>query len=201
MTAFVLLHADRAATLLADDPIVPADDVARFAEVTELLGETAALRADADRARDAALAEARDEGFAAGHAEGRAAGEASIAEALLRLAKADAARAEAQRADLARLAIGVVRRIAGSVGAPEFVAGIAAQAAVKIAPDGVATIRVHPDAAPRASERLAGLRHVAVEEDAALDYTDCVVETALGRTHAGLETQLALLERSWELTA
>lgn len=201
MTGFVLLHADRAATLLADDPIVPADDVARFADVTGLLGAASALRADADGAREAALATARDEGFAAGYAEGRAAGEESITEELVRLVEADAARAERQRTDLARLAIEVVRRIAGAVGSPEFVARIAAQATAEVAPDAFATIRVHPDAADRTSERLAGLRHVAVEGDTTLAPFDCVVETALGRTRAGLETQIALLERAWRPVA
>ncbi len=197
MSGFILLHAQADASLLADDPIVPAADVARFAETVALLGAAAALRDDARGARDTALADAREEGYAAGHAEGRAAGDASIRDELARLAAADAARADAQREDLARLALKVVRRIAGSVGTDDFVAGLAAQAAAHVAPETAATVRVHPDAVARTRERLAGARLLSVEGDATLDPFDCIVETLLGRTHAGLDTQLAHLEQAW----
>lgn len=200
MSSFLLLHADSASTLLADDPIVPADDVTRLEDVTALLDAAAALRNDAQEARDAARAAARAEGFAAGHAEGRAAGEASIRDELLRLAQDDAVRAETQRADLAKLALEVVRRIAGTIGAPEMIAGIAAQAAAQVAPETAATVRVHPAAVVRVTERLATLRHISVEADETLAPDDCVVATPLGRTHAGLDTQIAQLERAWGLT-
>ncbi|UVO50035.1 FliH/SctL family protein [Sphingomonas sp. SUN019] len=200
MSNFLLLHADRAATLLADDPIVPADDVTRFGDVTALLDAATTLRDDAQEAHNAALAAAREEGFAAGHAEGRAAGEASIRDELLRLAQEDAVRAEAQRADLAKLALEVVRRIAGTIGAPDMIAGIAAQAAAQVAPETAATVRVHPTVVVRVTERLAGLRYIAVEADDTLAPDDCVVATPLGRTHAGLDTQIAQLERAWGLT-
>lgn len=200
MSNFLLLHADHAATLLADDPIVSADDVTRFGDVTALLDAATSLRDDAQQARGAALAAARAEGFAAGHAEGRAAGEASIRDELLRLAHEDAARATAQRADLAKLALEVVRRIAGTIGAPEMVAGLAAQAAAQVAPETAATVRVHPAAVAQVTERLATLRHITVEADETLARDDCVLATPLGRTHAGLDTQIAQLERAWSLT-
>lgn len=201
MSNFLLLHADRAATLLADDPIVAANDVTRFGDVTALLDAATSLRDDAQEARDAALAAARADGFAAGHAEGRAAGDSSIRDELLRLAQEDAVRAETQRADLAKLALEVVRRIAGTVGAPDMIAGIAAQAAAQVAPETAATVRVHPASAAKVADRLANLRHIAVEADETLAPNDCVVATPLGRTHAGLDTQIAQLERAWGLTA
>lgn len=200
MSNFLLLHADRAATLLADDPIVSAEDVTRLDSATALLGAAAMLRDDAQEARNAVLATARAEGFAAGHAEGLAAGEASIREELLRLAQDDAGRAAAQRADLAKLALEVVRRIAGTIGAPDMIAGIAAQAAAQVAPETAASVRVHPDAVAATTQRLAGLRHITVEADDSLAPNDCVLVTPLGRTHAGLDTQIAQLERAWGLT-
>lgn len=200
MSSFLLLHVDRDATLLADDPIVPANDVTRLRDVTALLDAATTMRDDAHDARNAALASARAEGFRAGHVDGLAAGEASIREELLRLAQDDAVRAEAQRADLAKLALEVVRRMAGMIGTPDFVAGIAAQAAAQVAPTTAATVRVNPAVAPRVAERLGSLHHVTVEGDETLEIDDCIVETALGRTHAGLETQIAQLERAWSLT-
>lgn len=200
MSAFLLLHADRATTLLADDPIVSAKDVTRLGSATALLGAATMLRDDAQGARDATLAAARAEGFAAGHVEGRAAGEVSIREELLRLAQEDAVRAGAQRADLAKLALEVVRRIAGTIGAPDVIAGIAAQAAAHVAPETAATVRVHSDAVVATTRRLAGLRHITVEADDTLAPDDCVLATPLGRMHAGLDTQIAQLERAWGLT-
>ena len=198
MTNFLLLHADRDTSLLVDDPIVPAGDVARFGEIAALLDAAAALRRDADSAYHVAREEARAGGYAEGERAGRAAGEAAIRDELLRLAQADAARGEAQRADLARLALEVVRRIAGELGA-DVVAGIATRAAQDIAPNAHATIRVHPDAVDATRTRLEAGGKLAIVGDASLDAADCIIETPLGRTHAGLETQLAHLQRAWGL--
>lgn len=197
--SFVLIHADRQATLLRDDPIVPAAQVPAFNEARDLLDAVTALRGDAAEAVEAAREAARAEGYAAGHAEGLAAGAASIRDELMRLVQADAVRAEAQRGDLARLALEVVRRIAADLGAPETVAALADRAAAAVAPDPAPVVRVHPDALSATRARLDP--RIAVEADAALAPTDCVVATPLGEVRAGLETQLSALARAWGLPA
>ena len=197
--SFVLIHADRQATLLRDDPIVPASQVPAFNEARDLLDAVSALRGDAAEAVAAATEAARAEGYAAGHVEGLAAGAASIRDELMRLVQADAVRAEAQRADLARLALEVVRRIAADLGAPETVAALADRAAASVAPDPAPVVRVHPDALSATRARLDP--RIAVEADASLAPTDCVVATPLGEVRAGLETQLAALARAWGLSA
>ncbi|WP_288456523.1 FliH/SctL family protein [uncultured Sphingomonas sp.] len=193
--SYVLIHADAAATLVRDDPIVPAADLPAFSEARTLLEAAAAIRdaaaADARTAADAAREEAR----AAGHAEGLATGAAQVRDELLRLAAADTARAAAQRDDLARLALEVVRRIAADLGPGDMVAALADRAAASVAPDPLPVVRVHPDAVAAATARL-GLR-ARVEGDSRLAPDDCVLATPLGEVHAGLETQLSALSRAW----
>lgn len=196
--SFVLIHADAQATLLRDDPLVPATDVPAFREARDLLDAAAAIRAAATRSAEAEAQTAREEARAAGHAEGLAAGDDAIRAELLRLAEADAQRSEAQRADLARLALEVVRRIAADLGAPDMVAALAARAAAAIAPDPLPVVRVHPDAVDATRVRLGSRATVA--GDAALAPTDCVIATPLGEVRAGLDTQLAALARAWGLT-
>ena len=193
--SFVLIRADRDTTLLRDDPIVPAAEVPAFTEAQALLDAAAAIREAADRGAADAADRARAEGFAAGHAEGLAAGATAVREELLRLVQADAVRAEAQRGDLARLALEVVRRIAADLGAPDMVAAMAARAATSVAPEPQPVVRVHPDAVAATRARLGD--RATVEADPSLATTDCVLATPLGEVRAGLETQLAALARTW----
>lgn len=195
--SFIVLHANDAFTALAEDPVVPAAQVARFHDAAALLDAAADLHASARSAHADTAEVARREGFAAGHAEGLEAGKADVAAELFRLAARDAERTVARQAEVARLALQVVRRIAGEIGEPEMIAGIAQRAAAAIEPDAAATIRVAPAALEPTRARLAARTLVTVEADPSLSATDCVVETALGRTHAGLETQLAQIERIW----
>lgn len=195
--SFVLIRADAAATLMRDDPIVRAADVPVLGDVQRLLTDAQALREDARAASEQAGAAARDKGYAVGHAEGLAAGAALVREELLRLAQVDAARAESQRGDLARLGLEVVRRIAGDLGPAAMVAALAERAAAAVAPDSQLTVRVPPAALAATRERLGA--GVAVEPDETLGATDCVLSTPLGEVRAGLETQLAQLARQWNV--
>lgn len=195
--SFVLIHADAQATLLRGDPLIPASDVPAFQEARDLLVTAARIRAAAAQVADKAAAVARGEARAAGHAEGLAAGAEAIRAELLRLVAADALRAEAQRADLGRLALEVVRRIASDLGEPNMVAALAARAALSVAPDPKPIVRVHPSALDATRARV-GTR-ASVEGDAAMAATDCVIATPLGEVRAGLETQLAALGRAWGL--
>ncbi|MBY0301856.1 MULTISPECIES: FliH/SctL family protein [Sphingomonas] len=193
--SYVLIHADTAATLVRDDPIVPATDLPAFSEARTLLEAAAAIRdAAASDARTAADA-AREEARAAGHAEGLATGAAQVRDELLRLAAADAARLTAQRDDLARLALEVVRRIAADLGPAEMVAALADRAAASVSPDPSPVVRVHPDAVTATAARLGS--RARIEGDSRLSRDDCVLATPLGEVHAGLETQLAALARAW----
>lgn len=194
---FLVLHADRLATALADDPLVPAADVGRVQDALALLAEAGDLRRGAEAATDAAREAARVEGFAAGRAEGLAAAEAERQAELFRIALRDSELQRERQKDIARLALEVVRRIAGELDAGTMVAGLAERAAAQLAPDSVAVVRVAPVAVEAVRTRLDGRAGLSVEADPSLEGQDCVIETALGRTHAGLDTQLAQIERMW----
>jgi flagellar biosynthesis/type III secretory pathway protein FliH len=194
---FLVLHADRLATALADDPLVPAADVGRVQDALALLAEAGDLRRGAEAATDAAREAARVEGFAAGRAEGLAAAEAERQAELFRIALRDSELQRERQKDIARLALEVVRRIAGELDAGTMVAGLAERAAAQLAPDSVAVVRVAPAAVEAVRTRLDGRAGLSVEADPSLEGQDCVIETMLGRTHAGLDTQLAQIERMW----
>lgn len=197
MSGFVLIRADAGATLLRDDPIVRRADVPRLRDVDGLLASATALRDDARRASEAAAEGARAAGYEAGRAEGLAAGAEAVRAELLRLAHADAARAEQQRGDLARLGLEVVRRIAADLGAPATVAALAEKAAAEIAPDTHVVVRVPPAAVEPTRARFGD--HAVVEADETLGETECVLATPLGEVRAGLDTQLAQLAKQWGL--
>lgn len=195
--SFLVLHADRLATALTDDPLVPADDVGRVQDALALLAEAGRLRVGAGAAIDAARENARAEGFAAGRAEGLAAAESERQAELFRIALRDGELQRERQKDIARLALEVVRRIAGEIDRSAMVAGLAERAAAQLAPDSVAVVRVAPPALETVRTRLDGRAGLSVEADPLLGEQDCVIETALGRTHAGLDTQLAQIARMW----
>ncbi|ATY31861.1 FliH/SctL family protein [Sphingomonas psychrotolerans] len=195
--SFLVLHADRLATALADDPLVPTADVGRVQNALALLAEAGDLARGAEEALQAARETARAEGYAAGREEGLAAAESERQAELFRIALRDSQLQRERQKDIARLALEVVRRIAGELDSGTMVAGLAERAAAQLAPDSVAVVRVAPAAIEAVRARLDGRTGLSVEADPLLEGQDCVIETALGRTHAGLETQLAQIERMW----
>lgn len=198
--SFLVLHADRLATALTDDPLVPAHDVGQVQDALSLLAEAGRLRSGAGDMLQIAHETARAEGFAAGRAEGLAAAEGERKAELFRIALRDSELQRERQKDIARLALEVVRRIAGELEDGALVAGLAERAAAQLAPDSVAVVRVAPAAIESVRARLDGRAGLTVEADPLLEGQDCVIETALGRTHAGLDTQLAQIERMWGQT-
>lgn len=193
---YLLIHADQLATILTDDPIVPAGDLDRLRDGLDLLGKARGVH-DAAVARVAAAeAGARALGHADGLAEGRAIAEGEGRERIFALAVKAAEDRRRLRADVTALAIEVVRRIAGQVGSDTMVAALADRAAAELLPDQLATIRVAPRAVAETRRRIGKRPGLQIEADDRLDANDCVVETALGRTHAGLDTQLATIARA-----
>ena len=195
--SFVLLHADRLRSVVAADALVPASEVETVRHAAELLAEACRLRDAAVEEVAQARAAAHAEGLAAGQAQGRAEADAQVAAALVELQARAVEQEVRRRGDIARLAIEVVRRVAGEVGEASFVAGLAERAAAALAPDQPAVVRVAPGVADAVRARLSSHPAVTVEADPAVTQVDCVLETTLGRTHAGLETQLGAIERAW----
>ena len=182
--------------------VVPAAVLTAQAEAAQVRarteGDAAALRSEAQAAR----AEAERAGFEAG----KQAGLAQVSELLL------TARAQAEQ-DLARAkdaAIVLARRMAERIVgravelSPELMGEIVAEAlAASRARKGTIMLRAHPDdLADVENERPRWLARVAagvdgrVVADPAVGRQGCVVETAIGRLDARLNTQLDALERA-----
>jgi type III secretion protein L len=195
--SYILLRADAIATTLAEDPVVPAADVGALTDAMALLDAAAKVRADTDAAVARATEAGRAEGFAAGREEGRAAVAADIDAERFALALRDREVLAERQGAIAHLALEVVRRIASSLGPEETMAAIVARAAADVAPDTALTVRVAPAVLDAVAERLGDRAGLTVEADPALDPLDCVIETTLSRVQAGLDTQLALIERHW----
>jgi flagellar biosynthesis/type III secretory pathway protein FliH len=164
-----------------------------------------AARADADALR-ARADEERAEAVKQGREEGRAAGAAEIA-ALLVGARVQA---EQLREAATPAAIAIARKMAEQIVgravalAPEMMADIAGAALEACRPRGDwVRVRVHPDDAAAVIARKQALAARAptaaaldVVTDEAVGRFGCVIETAVGRVDARLETQLAALERA-----
>ena len=165
----------------------------------------AAARADAEAIRAGAAAE-RDAAVAAGRDQGRAEGGAEIA-ALLADARLEAQRRrEAGTPTAIALAVKMAEQIVGRAVtlAPALMAEIAGAALEACRPRGDwVRVRVHPDDAAAVEARKQALAARAptaaaldVVADDAIGRFGCVIETAVGRVDARLETQLAALERA-----
>lgn len=192
-----LLHADRLATLASYDPVIPAAEVTPLRDATAALAAASATADEAEARTVGAIAEGRTAGHAEGYAAGLAAGEADARATLFDLSVRAAADRQQAKADVSRLALEVVRRIATDVGEPALVAGLAERAVATLLPDGVATVRVADTAVETVASRLAAHPGLTVVGDPALGATECMVETPLGISHAGLEIQLAAINRAW----
>ena len=195
---YIVLHADQAATALADDPVVPAAEMRALNSAIALFAEAGRTRADAERQVQEARDRGHAEGFAAGHAEGLAAGASDVAAELFRLAVRDGEERRRRQEEISTLAIEVLRRLVGEIGEEKTIAGLAERATATLAPNTAATVRVPPAHARAVGAKLANRTGLTVEADPSLDGMDCVVETALGRNYAGLDTQLALIEAAWK---
>ena len=179
------------------------------AAVLDARTEAEALRAAARTDAEAIGAQARaahEEAVREGRAQGRAEGAAEIA-ALLAAARVQAAQLrEAATPTAIALATKMAAQIVGRAVtlAPEVMADIAGAALEACRPRGDwVRVRVHPDDAAAVTARrqaLAARAPTAAALDIVADETvgrfGCVIETAVGRVDARLETQLAALERA-----
>jgi flagellar biosynthesis/type III secretory pathway protein FliH len=160
-------------------------------DVTTLRAEAQAARVEAERA-----------GFEAGKQEGMA-----QVSALLLAVRAQAERDLASAKDAAIvLARRMAERIVGRAVelSPELMGEIVAEAlAASRACKGTVVLRAHPDdlaavehERPRWLARVAAGVDVRVVADPAIGRHGCVVETAVGRLDARLDTQLDAMERA-----
>lgn len=197
MSLALLISGDGRAALTASWRI-PRTQVESFASGLSLLKEGDRRLARVATEIEAEKAAAQQDGFAAGHAEGLRAATAETAGRLAQIA-ADAARDRAEvHARMGRLALDVVRRLAGELGSDQLTPAMVERAVREILPDQPVQVRVAPSVRGLVETRLWAINGaIDVVADDRLGETDCVLETASGRVQAGLEAQLSTLERAF----
>lgn len=201
--SFVLVRGAGGSALLSDGWRIPAAEVARLRTAVEAADALDADRAGAAERLAAEREQARAEGYAAGLEEGRRAGAAEAARTLAALVREVRGHAADTRADLGRLALDVVRRVAAEVGPQAMLEAVAERAVREVLAEQPLVVRVAPAAAPGVAARLWPLNaEVEVEADPSVAEGDCVVASRSGAAHAGLEVQLSALDRAFaEITS
>ncbi len=197
--SFHLIAAAPGAALLLDRPVVRREDVATVRSAVELIALAETRLTDIDGYRAAQAEAGRTEGFKLGYDEGRAEAAREAAETVARLHEEMSHVREQLRAAAGRLALDVVRRIAVELGPEATLAALAERAVRDVLPDAPITVHVAPASVGAVTTRLWPIgAAIEVQADETLAPGDCIIETAAGRSHAGLEVQLAALERVFE---
>jgi flagellar biosynthesis/type III secretory pathway protein FliH len=176
-----------------DTRVIPAAAWVPLTEVQALVDQAN----DAMQNLSAELAAERERARQAGLDEGRSTALDQFAAAIVALRDARDQLAEKMRAQISELAVGVVERIAPSIGADRLLPVLVGEAVRQLAFEPNLVVRVHPDVAEATRQRLAaeglgGGMAAATEIVAApeLGEFDCVIETEGGVVRAGLKEQL-----------
>jgi type III secretion protein L len=185
--------------LLPEQRLLKAADVKAIADVRALLDQVAA---EAERSREAAK-EAYEEAKRQGYDDGLAAGKDQVAGRLVELSDQGAALVSDLEARIPEIVMSALRQILGTFDDTEVVIRTLRQALRMFRHQTDLTIRVPPDRFEEVRARIQELRadsgtgaYVEVVADRHLAAGGCVLESELGSVDAGIEAQLAVLERA-----
>jgi flagellar biosynthesis/type III secretory pathway protein FliH len=178
-------------TLVADRPIIKADQVGALDDAVGMLRRAAKLRetldAECAMIRERACEEGRQQGLAQGRQQAAQAIGAALAGVDRRLERD---RADAQ-ARVVQLALAVVERIAGELGPATVVSAIAGRVLAEIDPPRSVRVKVNATLAEAVRRQLgAGAGRIQVIGTEGLGPFDCELDTEQGRIEAGLPLQL-----------
>lgn len=143
----------------------------------------------------AELADERQRAREAGLDEGRRTALDQFGSSLVALQRARDQLGEQMRAQVAELAVGIVERIAPSLGAQRLIPELVAEAVHQLALEPNLVVRVHPDVADATRHRVAapavaGAPAIDVVATPELGEFDCLIEAEGGVVRAGLKEQL-----------
>ncbi len=201
MTFVTLIH-DPQVSIASDKLVIPAAEL-KLTQDAVHLGSNLACLLNEEQNR---IETAEQEGYESGYQRGKEDGlrnalddlSAGLKDLAVSLEQRDA---ELQRS-VARVAIQVVRKIASEVGSREMVASLAKTAARELVAVERLVVAVHPDMLEAVVERLRAPvdeswnKHLEVQADESLALFDCVLHTETGSVVAGLDAQLANLEKA-----
>lgn len=175
-----------------DTRVIPAAAWVPLSEVQALVDQAN----EAMRNLDAELTAERERARQTGLDEGRNSALDQFTAAIAALRDARDQLAEKMRAQISELAVGVVERIAPSIGADRLLPVLVGEAVRQLAFEPNLVVRVHPDVAEATRQRLAaeglsgGAATTEIVAASELGEFDCVIETEGGVVRAGLKEQL-----------
>lgn len=198
----------KGAVLIADDPVIDAQDIQAFSSAAEQAQSLNTLYAQAQTRMAMAEQQSHERGFEQGRNEGRKLADEALAEkALAMVAAFDQERDEWRRKAMAD-ALNIVRRIASSIGTADTLTALALDAAAELMPNDSIVLEVHSDVLEAVKARIAHLLEagtneieqsrlqvMAVRSDDAVAPDQVVLRAGPAMLIAGLETQLSAIER------
>jgi len=199
---FITVFRDPVVSIATDQLVLDTDEVNVVSDAMNMAANVVQQLEGTEKQLEITKQLAFNEAYEAGKAAGIEAGKHEIAIKLTELT----ANAHQQRLTLqgsvARLAVQVVRKIAGEIGASEMVSNLAHTAASELVPGTSLKLWVHPDVVETVSSRLNSVDsplqgkslHIEIRTDESLDIFDCTLSTDYGHTVAGLNDQLGRLE-------
>lgn len=203
--SWLLWRASDELGVVAPRQVLRADEVGAFDSVQALAQHLQAQQAQAASRLDEALAEAAARGLVQGQAAGRAAAAEALAAQLAALqAQLDDA-LQAQRDEVAALALALARKLVGDMPDPARSLRLAAEGARELRPAQVLRVQVPATLAPALAAALAAqadarhpLAQAEVVADAQLAEGECRLVTDCGRADASLAARLARIEALWQ---
>ena len=218
MTLFSVLNTS-SITIASDQCIVPASEVDSLRSALQAARRLSKLSEQMQKR----VTEATQKGFESGYQKGFAKGEASAAE-FLREQLRNIEKNKKKERDVWRLraidnALGIVRRIASSLGDEQTLAALAINAARELLPSPLVVVQVHPSHVDEVRLRMAAHLQscddgmsllnttsdeistessvtLMVEAEESLDISQCRLRSASGEVVlVGLDTQLNRIER------
>lgn len=199
---FIALFRDPAVSLTTNQLVLSGDEVQPVNTAMEMAKQMAQQLEKTEGQLRIVKQRAYDEGFAAGKAAGLQAGRKEVAVTLTNIIKSAYRQRLALQGSVARLAMQVVRKIAGKIGASKVVASLAQTAASELLPGTSLKLWVHPSVEESVRTRLQAAYaidsekplHIEIGTNETLNLFDCTLSTDSGHTIAGLDAQLKHLE-------
>lgn len=145
---------------------------------------------------------ARVDGYARGYDEGKAEARNKLSKALLVSQREVLAAKTDMRPYSVQLAVNIVRKIGLELGKATCITQLAAKCAEEMSSDDYIKLHVSPEVVDDVSANLSSLLidsgspSIDVVVDEELDSTACILSTAFGTVHAGLEDQLSIIQNT-----
>jgi type III secretion system HrpE/YscL family protein len=208
--SYLLWHRDRNVGYAASRVVLRAAEVPLLADAQALRDRLETLCVEREQRVAAAAEEARVKGYVDGREEGAREARDEIAATLVALATAATEERARVRAEIASLALQVVRKVLGQLPAENVLGALAETAAREMLPTGTLTLFVHPQRCEGVRAQLSASIAASVDgsaprfdvqpdSDCAPD--TCRIETEHGTVDASLDAQLRRLADAWGVTS